>query len=93
MKKDNDKRIITRDELTRMKEVDIRTVDPLELVDIEEVIINKELPYGERMYDYIRQIKNPYCYRCNGMIVKISFSGQQSLEDCLKAAMSLEKYV
>lgn len=91
MKKENNKTNITREELNRMKEIGIRTVDPAELVDIEDVIINKELPYEERLYDYIRQIKNPYCYRCNGMIVKIGFSGQRSLEDCLKAAMSLEK--
>ena len=82
---------ITREELKKMKETDIRTVTAAELADIDEVKIGTDLPYDERLQDYIRQIKNPYCYRCKGMIVKISFSGKRSLEDCLKAAMYSEK--
>ena len=81
---------ITREELNKMKEVDIRKVDASELMDIEKVVINTDLPYEERLHDYIRQIKNPYCYRHKGMVVKISFTGQQRLEDCLKAAMTAD---
>lgn len=81
---------ITREELNKMKEIDIRSVEPSELADIDEVVINTDLRYEERLHDYIRQIKNPYCYRCKGMIVKISFAGQRSLEECLKAAMNAE---
>ena len=78
---------ITREELDKMKEVDIRTVDPDTLVDIDDVKINMDLPCEERILDYIRQIKNPYCYLCNGMVVKTKFAGKQSLEDCIKSAM------
>ena len=78
---------ITREELDKMKEVDIRTVDPDTLVDIDDVKINMDLPCEERILDYIRQIKNPYCYLCNGMVVKAKFAGKQSLEDCIKSAM------
>ena len=78
---------ITREELDKMKEVDIRTVDPDTLMDIDDVKINMDLPCEERILDYIRQIKNPYCYRCKGMVVKISFSGKRRFEDCLKAIL------
>lgn len=91
MKNETPKIQITREDLNKMKEIDIRTVNPSELADIDEVTINTDLPYEERLHDYIRQIKNPYCYRSKGMIVKISFSGHRSLEECLKAAMSAEK--
>ena len=95
MKNDNNapKFQITREELDKMKEVDIRTVDPDTLVDIDDVKINTDLPYEERMQDYIRQIKNPYCYRCKGVVVKISFSGKRRLEDCLKEAMESDKKI
>ena len=71
------------EKLKKMAEVDIRTVDKETLVDIKDVTIDTELPDKERVLDYIRQIKNPYCYLYNGMIVKISFAGKEHLEDCL----------
>jgi hypothetical protein len=78
---------ISKGELKRMSEVDIRTVDRECLVDIKDVNINSELPPEERLADYIRQIKNPYCYVSHGVVVKISFTGKKKLEDCIKDAM------
>ena len=77
----------TAEQLTILRETDIRTIDKNTLVDIADVHINTELPVPERVADYIRQIKNPYCYLSNGIVVKVSFSGKCSLEDCLKSAM------
>lgn len=73
----------TPDELEKMRNVDIRTVDKSTLVDIKDVKIDESLPLKERMLDYLRQIKNPYCYLCNGMVVKASFSGKMTLEECI----------
>lgn len=72
------------EQLHEMAQLDIRTVDPKDLVDIESVKIRTDLPDEERVADYIRQIKNPYCYLYKGMVIKISFSGKRRLEDCLK---------
>ena len=35
-----------------------------ELVDIREVSVDKNLPKEERIAAFIRQIKNPYRFRC-----------------------------
>ena len=78
---------VTSEELRAMREVDIRTVDRSTLVDAENVKINTELSTEERIADYIRQIKNPYCYLYKGMVVKISFSGKRKLEDCMKDSL------
>ena len=77
-------RIPLLEQLQEMAQTDIRTVDPKELVDIESVTIRTDLPDKERVADYLRQIKNPYCYLYKGMVVKVSFSGKRRLEDCLK---------
>ncbi|MCD8107317.1 MAG: hypothetical protein LUE20_05075 [Oscillospiraceae bacterium] len=53
-------------QLEEMKSVDIRTVERSTLVDINTVEINTSLPPTERIVDYIRQIKNPYCYLDHG---------------------------
>ncbi|MCR5624021.1 MAG: hypothetical protein K6G11_02135 [Lachnospiraceae bacterium] len=75
------------EELKRLKEVDIRTVDINELVDISSVEIKMDLPVLERVIDYIKQVKNPYCYRVHNTAVKVSFTGDKSLNDCLKTAL------
>ena len=51
---------MTREELEKLKNVDIKTVKKEDLVDINTVKINTDLPVKERVEDYIRQIKNPY---------------------------------
>lgn len=72
------------EKLKELAEVDIRTVDPATLVEVESVKIRTDLSEAERVRDYLEQIKNPYCYLYHGMIVKLSFSGKRRLEDCLK---------
>ena len=82
---------LTTEELKRLSEVDIRTVDKKALVDINDVHMRMELPKEERVDDYIQQIKNPYCYLSNGVIVKLSFAGKDTLEQCLSRCISHEK--
>ncbi len=72
--------------LNAMRDVDIRTVDPAALVDIRDVKVNAALPKRERISDFIRQIKNPYCYKCGKMVVKVSFAETEAtLEDKLES--------
>lgn len=71
--------------LAQMKEVDIHTVDRESLVDIREVQVDGKLPQGQRFEDFLRQIRNPYCYRCGKIVVKVSFSDTDvTLEDRLE---------
>ena len=71
--------------LREMKEIDIRTVDPDTLVDIKTVTVNTDLPIDERKKDYIRQVKNPYCFKCGKVVVKMSVSETTAtLEDQLE---------
>lgn len=60
--------------LEDMKKVDIRTVDRDSLVDINEVQIDDSLPPKERAAEFLRQIKNPYCFRVGKVVVKNVYS-------------------
>lgn len=72
--------------LKALAEVDIRTVSKESLVDIRDVKIDRNLSREERISDYIRQVKNPYCVQCNGIIVKMNFSQSgESLDDKLRS--------
>lgn len=72
--------------LERMRAVDIRTVDPATLVDICDVRVNTDLPKQERIADFIRQVRNPYCFRVGKVAVKVSFANTEAtLEDRLES--------
>jgi len=45
-----------------------------ELVDIRTVSVSKELPKEERIAEFVRQIKNPYCFRCGDFTIRASFA-------------------
>lgn len=75
--------------LTKMKDVDIVTVDPANLVDVTQVKIDESLPVGQRVADFITQVKNPYCFRVGKVAVKIAYQPtgptfQQNMEDLLR---------
>jgi len=71
--------------LEQMKHIDVRDVDPSDLIDIRDVTVNTALPRDERLLDYLDQIKNPYCFKCGKAVVKISFADTEAtLEDRLE---------
>lgn len=83
-----DTSFINPEELRKMKDVDIRTVDKNQLVDLNSVVIDESRPVQERMVSFIQQIGNPYCFRVGDVAVKVVYKEngptfQQNLEDML----------
>ena len=59
-----------------------------ELVDIREISVDKTLPKEERIAAFIRQIKNPYRFRCGEFVVNACFAGNGvTLEECLQGIL------
>lgn len=58
-----------------LQQVDVRTVDPDTLVDIKELDIDKALPREQRMAEFVRQVKNPYCFKVGKVAVSVGYSG------------------
>ena len=71
-----------------MKNIDIRTVDPKKLVERQSVKVDMSLPREERIKEYIKQIKNPYCYLDGDVVVKVSFQ-----EEGVTLEQRLEAYI
>lgn len=64
---------------------DFGSITSSELVDIRDVSVNRELPKEERIADFVKQIGNPYLFKCGKYTVKASFSENgQTLEECIK---------
>ena len=55
------------------------------LVDIRDVHVDPNLPKEERVREYVRQIKNPYCFKCGPFTIHARFAKDgPTLEECLK---------
>ena len=72
----------------QMKNIDIRIVDPKDLVERQSVKVDMSLPREERIKEYIKQIKNPYCYLDGDVVVKVSFR-----EEGVTLEQRLEAYI
>ena len=68
-----------------MRNLAPRTVDRSTLMQRSSVRLDPSAPREERLRDFIRQIKNPYCYLDGKTVVKISFTNTATtIEDCLE---------
>lgn len=71
--------------IEEMKNVDIRTVSRDDLVDIRDVEIDPDQPKEERIKSFIRQIRNPYCFKVGNVVVKTVFADTDvTLDDRLE---------
>ena len=77
------------EKLSEMQNVDIRTVNKDDLVDLNSVQIDGTLPIPERVNSFIQQIKNTYCFRIGDVAGKVVYKEdgptfQQTIEDALR---------
>lgn len=77
-----------KEEIQKMKDVDIRTINRNELVDLNTVVIDENQSVEERLESFIEQIKNPYCFRVGDIAVKVVYKEngptfQQNFEEML----------
>jgi len=56
-----------------------------EVDDFNEINVNNNLPRVERVTSFLRKVKNPYMFSCDGMIVKFEFSNTDTnINQCLE---------
>ncbi len=67
------------------KSCNINQVRLDEIDKIDEININSNLPRVERVTSFLRKVKNPYMFSCDGMVVKFEFSNNDtSISQCLE---------
>ena len=63
----------------KLEDVSLEDVD-----EISSIKIDRRKPSNERILDFIAKVKNPYIFKVNGKLVRISFSDTDKIaEDCL----------
>lgn len=68
-----------------MRETSCGSDELKDIVDLQDIVINEKLSPEERINEFVRQIKNPYLYKVDDVVVKVSFSDSSiSFEERLK---------
>ena len=60
-------------DLERLRSVNPDEVDRNNLVDIQDMVVESQLPKEERIANFIQNIKNPYLCKCGNMVVQSVF--------------------
>lgn len=79
--------MITSSELEVMNQQNIETINRKELADLSAIHIRQDLPQVEKVLDFLEQIKNPYCFLCGDVPVRVCFS-----DDGPQLGQALENY-
>ena len=79
--------MITSSELEVMSKQDIETINRKELANLLDINIRQDLPHDEKILDFLEQIKNPYCFLCGDVPVRVCF-----IDDGPELGQTLENY-
>ena len=76
---------LTAEDLQRMQEVDVRTVNIEDLTDLKDINIDTKLPVKEKLRSFAEQSSNLYIHRVGNFVVKVSFQkGGPTINDKMK---------
>jgi hypothetical protein len=71
-----------------MKNVPIERVSRTDLVDIETVSVGSDFKEIGRIAEYVRQIRNPYCFIAGKHIIKARYAEHgPSIEECVRGVL------
>lgn len=64
----------------------------VDLVDIRSITIDTAESREEQMKEYLRQVKNPYCFCYDKLKIECCFSDDgPTLDDCIKSLVELSE--
>ena len=78
------------EKLERCKNIDLKDVTLDDVDDIKDIKIDRRKSSDERILDFLTKVKNPYIFKVNGKLVRISFSEDTDLtaDDCLTRVLA-----
>ena len=88
---ENREAIDLRLRLRRAKEIEVENIDPSKIGELKDIVIDSALPVQDRVMSLLEQCINPYIFKNNGIVVKISFSDNgKSLQQCAEEYLEAE---
>lgn len=80
---------LTKEELDRMADVDVRTVDISTLTDLRDIEIDTSLPVEKKLTAFAKQTSNVYVNRIGDYVLKVRFQESgASIDDKMSEYLS-----
>lgn len=79
--------MMSRQLLAECALADINACNPQDLVDLKDVTIHANLPVPDRISLFVDQVRNPYLFKVDGLVVKVNFGGSRSLRSALSSLL------
>ena len=78
-----------KEKLEKCKNIPLTDINPDEVDEISSIKIDKRKSSNERILDFLNKTKNPYVFKVNGKLVRISFSEEsdRTADDCLTSVL------
>ena len=72
------------EKLNRCKNIKHEDINPDDVDELSSIKIDRRKSSDERILDFLTQVKNPYVFKVNGKLVRMSFSENgTTADDCL----------
>ena len=72
------------EKLNRCKNIKLEDINPDEVDELSSIKIDRRKSINERILDFLTQVKNPYIFKVNGRLVRMSFSENgPTADECL----------
>lgn len=72
------------EKIERCKNIKLEDINPDDLDEISSIKIDRRKSSNERILDFLMQVKNPYVFKVNGKLVRMSFAENgPTTDDCL----------
>lgn len=82
-------KMITREELLKMREQSFGDVNIKEIPDVKDIVIDRKKNKKERIRERLETGQNPYFFKSANILVKMSYAAtERTIEDALKTILS-----
>jgi len=72
------------EKLDRYKNIKLEDINPDDVDEISDIKIDRKKSSDERILDFLTEVKNPYVFKVNGKLVRMSFSENgPTADECL----------
>lgn len=79
--------MLKKSELNQCRNTSIMSCDLSSLVDLRDVKIDTTKSVRERIDSFMNQVRNPYLFKVDDVIVKVNFGNERPVADAFAAVL------
>lgn len=79
--------MLNRSELNKCREANIVTCDVSSLVDLRDISVDTTKSVRERIDSFMNQVRNPYLFKVDDVIIKVNYGNGKTLSDALTTVL------